>query len=1276
MKSLFNFKGDRKYFAIVFFILILILISGVLTPLLVEHVEKHWPDELTVKINEIEKSATQLYDNKENELISVSDNLKKKLAKTLSPGNVSYGSLIQMINSHEYDSYSVEVLAPNGRIFAWNKKIAIPQEEVFPLSYPLGEVHFYTSDLVVYVTIIQTFNVENDRFYFIVSLPIEKKYELQNRYYHQLSFTKSLSDKFYTQFEITYNPFEQPQNNGRKYSFEILNNKKNKIGMITFIKPALNTSVSSLYYESAQFQSILAALGFFILAFGFRKEFNAIKSRIFRLFIFAAYLAVFRIVIYSVGFPSNILTGPLVNPAYFSSAFAGGLVKSPIEFFLTIIATLIISIMAFRYVLDFMKSRRLKLKKNYFVSIALILPLAAAFLLTMRGLNASIKSVIFDSTLRYFKEPKIIPDFPAMMMNLNVLMLGLAIILLLSVFVLLIISFYPQKNARNFNIFFTALFLVFELSGYFFITKQHLPLITPVFSFIFIMLIFLLCFQICRSKGNIVYNYIYATLIASVITVSLMNHFNSQLEKESLKTTALEINRPNDNLLKFLINETLQNAKKSDDVINAFTRYGTNYDAVAFIIWSHSALQKESINSSINIYDKNRKLLGRFTVGIGENLDTSLNVRDFEGEQFKVFEIDSSENSGKRFFKGIMPIEERENILGYVTASISFDLQTLGGNNIPNFLESKKNIINSIINTRQLKIFEFDDSKLTNVYGNIYPSRDQVKPILNAKFDDNNEAWITISLNGVNYLTYLLKSETNNQNKITSVSLREKQFSWNLFNFFKIFIIHSVFIIILFLFLFSFNLKTFKYSFRTQLLIAFLIISILPVIILAIYNRQIVEQRSSAAIFNELNERSEYIVNHVQTQLQKDKNKNVVEAFENAGRELDISFSVYENTGLIYTSRSQFYDAKLFQQRLNSEVYYSMNYLSYREYLTKEQIEDFVYDSFYKRVIINDKSIIIGVNDAFNKVRLTYSTMDVDVFLFGVYSFAAIIIIILSTLLANKISSPIHRLTKATEAVAHGDLDVELFHKERGELRDLLDRFNLMTRELRKNQAELAELERENAWKEMAKQVAHEIKNPLTPMKLAVQQLVASYKDKSKNFDIIFEKVSTTILNQIENLSLIASEFSRFARMPNFKLEEVEVVNVVNDTANLFVDENIKINVIPSINSAFVEADESQLRRVLINLIRNAIQANATFVSLNITEENGKIGILIQDNGNGIPEKFIDRIFDSNFTTKEKGMGLGLKLAKRFIEGINGKMFLVESSANGTLFKIEIPQKA
>jgi len=232
-----------------------------------------------------------------------------------------------------------------------------------------------------------------------------------------------------------------------------------------------------------------------------------------------------------------------------------------------------------------------------------------------------------------------------------------------------------------------------------------------------------------------------------------------------------------------------------------------------------------------------------------------------------------------------------------------------------------------------------------------------------------------------------------------------------------------------------------------------------------------------------------------------------------------------------------------------------------------------------------------------------------------------------------------------------------------------------MTSELQKNQNDIAELERESAWKEMAKQVAHEIKNPLTPMKLSIQQLVAAYKDKKTEFDEILKKLSQAILNQIESLSLIASEFSSFAKMPSLKLEEFDLIPVIRDTIHLFGDEEAKIKFKTDTEKVLVESDNSQMRRMFINLIRNSIQARASIINIDLSIEDGNSIINIADNGNGIPPEIQNKIFEANFTTKERGLGLGLKLIKRFLENTNCEIKLISSNVSGTIFGIKIPVK-
>ena len=1267
-----RFEGDRKYFAIVFFIFFIILLTGIITPYLSDFKRSSWKDELTEKISQIQSTVTQLFNERQSELITVSSALKKQLHINLSTKSKTYGDLIELINKETYKDYSLQVVAPNGKIIAWNGKIAVPQNAIFPLQRPVSETFFYSKEIITHLTVIDTLLIESDQFYFIVSREIEKHYSLQNEYYVETNFSDEISNRFFTKFYIDYNPFTSITKDGRKYSFELLNNAGNKIGLVTLIKPALEISINNFHQQVTKVQSALVVLAVFFLGLGFRRENNQLKFRSLKLLLFGAYLALFRWLIFVVEFPSNFIEGPLTDPAYFASAFGMGIVKSPAELFITVLFVLIFSLKVYTHLLNYIglkqKSGTNKLLKIIFSSAA-----ALFFLLTFRGFAASVKSIIFDSTLRYFREPNLLPNEISLVMNLTLLMLGTAIVLLLGSYLLSILFSLSWINRRYKILSFWLALILAESAGIIYIIIQKEPLLTPLMSVLFIAAIFVFAYWVYFEDRNSVYNYVYAAVIASLISITLLNFFNLELERESLKTTAFEINRPNDNLLKFLVTETIKSASKNDEVTNSFSERLTNYDAIAFKIWSQSPLQHEAMNSTVVLLDKNKKQLGKFEIGMNAEYIPQVPA-NFRKDSAVTYDTEFENERNKKIFGSIIPIMERNILKGFIAASISFDLESYGSGNMPVFLESHKNYLNSVIDPREIKIFEFEDTQLVSVYGDIYPSLDQVKPILNANFSPDQETWLNLNLNNEMYVAFVMRYNTNEHTKTTAVLLREKHFTWNLFNFFKIFIIHSLFIVILFLILFLSRLKYFKYSFRAQLLISFLVISIIPVVILAIYNRQVVDERSRFAVFNELDERINYIENHIKTQLAKHDDRDLTTAFSNAGRELGISYGVYSSSNLIFNSDQQYYAIGLFPDKLDPKAYYQLNYLSYREFLTEEKVENYSYSAFYKKININGEEFIIGVNEAFNKVKITFSLIDVDVFLFGIYSFAVIIIIIISTLLANKISAPIRKLTKATEAVGHGDLNVELVNKEIGELRDLISSFNSMTRELQRNQAELAAMERESAWKEMAKQVAHEIKNPLTPMKLAVQQMIATYRDKSKNFEEIFEKLTSTILNQVDSLSAIASEFSRFAKMPNIKLEKVDLIPVAQDTINLFTDEKVNIKLNCEITEAVVEADNAQLRRMFINMIRNAIQANADKVTIEIYKTENRFEIIISDNGQGIEEEDKEKIFQTNFTTKEKGMGIGLKLVKRFVEGINSSIDLISSTPEGTIFKIIIPQ--
>ena len=234
-KNIKTFGGDRKYFTIVFFIFLLLVLSSFVKPYLESYITRNWKAEQEEDNKSIESDVKSFYKEKENTLLKTATELKNNLADTLKPGKNSYGSLVRLVNSKNFSSYSIEIVAPNGRLIAWNENIAIPQYDIFPLNFPAGEVYFYNASLDIYLSYTDTLSVQNDLFYIIVSRPFEKKYFLQNPYYDDINFSKFLSDRYLTQFNINYSSSAQLKNDSTNYSFVLLNNKNNKIAVVTFI---------------------------------------------------------------------------------------------------------------------------------------------------------------------------------------------------------------------------------------------------------------------------------------------------------------------------------------------------------------------------------------------------------------------------------------------------------------------------------------------------------------------------------------------------------------------------------------------------------------------------------------------------------------------------------------------------------------------------------------------------------------------------------------------------------------------------------------------------------------------------------------------------------------------------------------------------------------------------------------------------------------------------------------------------------------------------------
>ncbi len=394
--------------------------------------------------------------------------------------------------------------------------------------------------------------------------------------------------------------------------------------------------------------------------------------------------------------------------------------------------------------------------------------------------------------------------------------------------------------------------------------------------------------------------------------------------------------------------------------------------------------------------------------------------------------------------------------------------------------------------------------------------------------------------------------------------------------------------------------------------------------------------------------------------------------------------NLYDTTGeLLATSRPEVFEKKLTGNRMNEDAFYQLSVMKQSEFIQKESLGDLHYLSAYMPFLNNQGRLLAYLNLPYFTKQYVL-TREITNMIVGIVNYMVVMIliaIVLAVIISDKITTPLRSIQEKIGRFRLGKEYEHIVYEGTDEIASLVNAYNRMIDELARNVELLAKSERESAWREMARQIAHEIKNPLTPMKLSVQQLQKAWEDRSEDFDVRLKKLTNTLIEQIDRLSYIASAFSNFARLPRMKNEPVDIVRLLQDTIFLFRAQQEIIFKLPAGegDKIIVFADKELLESVFSNLLKNAIQSVAgreegkiEVIVSKRTEEN-KVRILVRDNGEGIPEGLEERLFEPNFTTKSSGMGMGLAIVKKIVEDSGGKVWFEPNEEKGTTFFVELP---
>lgn len=428
-------------------------------------------------------------------------------------------------------------------------------------------------------------------------------------------------------------------------------------------------------------------------------------------------------------------------------------------------------------------------------------------------------------------------------------------------------------------------------------------------------------------------------------------------------------------------------------------------------------------------------------------------------------------------------------------------------------------------------------------------------------------------------------------------------------------------------------------------------------------------------------------------QLEKNKTivKNIEEKINGENAELDYNFinnykdtfftdiNIYDTNGrLLNTTQPKLFEGHK-ARIINRDAYEAIKMRNRFYYSTDEKIDDIEFVSSYIPLRDKNGNLMAIINiPYFDNSMVSKSSMSIFIITYLniilVLMGLSAVVMILTT---RKTLKPLEIIQDKMKKISLGGKNEAIEWKSNDEIGNLIEIYNKLIKELEISANNLMRSERETAWREMARQVAHEIKNPLTPMKLNIQFLQMAWDEKNPDIDKKLKDTTKTLLEQIEILSNIATAFSDYAKLPKNKIETFKIKELIVNTINLYNNEGISISLTEENESDYmIDSDKNNLSIVFGNILKNAIQAISNEdegeIRFSIKDEGESYHIEVSDNGCGIGEEEKKKIFMPNFTTKSSGMGVGLSIVYDILQTLNGEISFVSEVGKGTTFIIDL----
>jgi two-component system nitrogen regulation sensor histidine kinase NtrY len=1274
-------------------------------------IEHRWADEKQDREQELTDLIVQRFDQRVHDQFALAGTIAAdgRLIHLLMSGNpADMASAFDRLEQYQNDEISIDLADSQGTILAWSgRSVTRNYGKLFQqvgrdslVVAPQVGIHRYLSVGLA---------VRPSRYRVVVSRPLEINYPISNRFVTQSSFSDELSDDAGAAVRLVFE--EPPRDSTMEGMFLIPLKALGGIPVAYAIvpSPTVQSEVQNSSHFFDRWEGVVLALGVALLGWILFVKSRSVKSPALRAVVGGLIIWAVRLSWREVEFPGALVGGLLFDPTLYASPFLFHFASSLGELVLSCAALFLTSALIFWETVGSSVARAAtgenvsSLRKIAWVALAFVLAFGLQWI--VRAFGATMRSLVFDSTLLFQNPASLLPDVPVFVMHFNILLLTLSL-LCITAAVLLVMArcmapflqpkgseppFQPDGWAR-FRLPLVLLALLIA-AGILFLGVDRVPQVPLYFPLILfgISLFFLFRLGPELRQGDLWRRHLLRNLLilgcsVFVLSAVILDAKLHEKERQRVQAFAVELLRPVDSWLSFVVSDGLRSA-----VAQASGQLeGTEVDSatvanLAFTLWAQTLMSREGYNSAVFVYDRLGKEVSRFSVGLTsyEQVEVLSKVFDAEEEVLQVVERKVPSGTIKYYGEWGSVLDSKGRLVGWVAVVLSASQMSLFRAETPEPLRTgpREEFEQGF---RQVSISEYQQGVLVSttdptlfrgshlaatIVGELAASKDRF-------------VWTEQNLDGKSFNILYAKDAANND-RIIALGIESLDIRWHLFNLVKALMIYATFfclIALVYFVRFFARERSFKLGFREKLVSSFALLSVVPLLLMAYYNRELAIERLNENITRRLSQDltllDQRVINSVleESDFTSGINNDYCEV---AAADLGVDFSVYAGSMLQASSRPELYRAAILDRRLTGVAYVNTVILGRTFFSDLESIGEVSYIVGYRPIVFHGRTVgVLSVPALYRQQEIDQELAQRNAFMLGAYAFVVLIIIVVGIFLANRLSRPLRDLSEAATSIGKGNLDVQLSVRSADEVGELVRSFNEMTKELKVSRENVARAERELAWKEMAKQVAHEIKNPLTPMKLSIQHLLQAYKDGVKDYGQILQRVSATVIEQIEVLSRIASEFSHFARMPERRFERVDVKQLLQETVALFSDvRGIEFHTKLSDTPAILVADRDELRRVFINLIRNSVQAmeKGGKISVELAVMDQVCGITISDTGSGIPDTLQPKVFQPNFSTKTDGMGLGLAIAVKVVEDLNGTIHLRSAVGKGTTIEMRIP---